>query len=59
MNDKINNKEFDNRMSVPLIIQTEEPWRDVFYGVLEKEPLQHTIAINGCAIASLAMVSSY
>ncbi|MFI3683897.1 C39 family peptidase [Vagococcus fluvialis] len=59
MNDKINNKEFDNRMSVPLIIQTEEPWREVFYGVPNEEPLQNTIAINGCAIVSLAMVSSY
>lgn len=59
MNDKINNKEFDNRIQIPLILQTEEPWRDVFYGVPGEEPLQNTIAINGCAITSLAMVSTY
>lgn len=59
MNDKINTKEFDNRMPIPLILQTEKPWRDVFYGVQGEDPLKNTIAVNGCAIASLAMVSSY
>ena len=59
MNEKIENKAFDNRMDVPLILQTEEPWRDIFYGVEGQNPLKNTVAINGCAIASLAMVSSY
>lgn len=59
MNDQISNNEFDHRIQIPLILQTEKTWRDVFYGVQGEEPLQNTMAINGCAIASLAMVSSY
>lgn len=59
MNEKIQTKQFKNRMDIPLVIQTEEPWRDKFYGDEEGEPLQNTLAINGCAIVSLSMVASF
>lgn len=59
MNDQINQNQFEDRLKVPLILQTDEPWRDVFYGVEDGEPLTNTVAINGCAITALAMVSSF
>lgn len=59
VNDKIEAGDFPNRMKVPLILQTDGLWKDQFYGVEGDEPLQNTLAINGCAIVSLAMVYSY
>ena len=59
MNEKIENNDFPHRMKIPLIIQTEEPWRDEYYGEDNGDPIQNTLAINGCAIATLSMVASY
>lgn len=58
-NEKINNGSFSNRIKIPLILQTDEEWKKEYYGVEDGDPIQNTLEINGCAIASLAMVSSY
>lgn len=42
--------------TAPLILQTEEQWAEDEYGFGGSE---NTLAMNGCAIASLAMVLSY
>lgn len=42
--------------STPLILQTDEQWADTGYGFGEGE---NTLRMNGCGIASLAMVLSY
>lgn len=59
VNDKISANQFKNRMEIPLILQTDKRWKDTYYGVEDGDPIQNTLEINGCAIASLAMVSSY
>ncbi|MGX7025300.1 C39 family peptidase [Vagococcus hydrophili] len=59
MNDKISQKEFKNRLQIPLILQTVEPWKNEFYGEEGSDPIKNTIEINGCAITALAMVGSY
>lgn len=59
MNEKISQGDFSNRIKVPLIVQTDKEWKDINYGVDESEPSENTLEINGCAITSLAMVSSY
>ncbi len=59
VNEQITAKKFNNRLTVPLILQTDKQWKSVYYGVEDGDPIQNTLEINGCAIASLAMVSSY
>lgn len=59
MNDQIEQGKFKARLDVPLIIQTDEPWRDAFYGEEGGNSLTNTLAINGCALTALAMVSSF
>lgn len=58
-NEKIASGSFSNRMKIPLILQTDKRWKKEYYGVEDGDPIQNTLEINGCAIVSLAMVSSY
>ncbi len=59
MNEKISKNEFKNRMPIPLILQTDKKWKNEFYGEEGSDPLNNTMEINGCAITTLAMVSTY
>lgn len=47
----------DGQTSMPLILQTDPIWANESYGTGGSDP--NTLAIKGCAIASLAMVLSY
>lgn len=57
VNKNIKDKKYANRMDIPLLLQTDNRWKDTAYGVGSDEG--NNLAINGCAILSLAMVTSY
>lgn len=58
-NTDIFERKFSNRLEVPLILQTDKRWKDEFYGLSTENPQQNSLAINGCAIVSLAMIASF
>ncbi|MGC6770074.1 C39 family peptidase [Enterococcus sp. LJL128] len=55
INQEIQQDKFAGRIKVPLILQTDERWKATPYGTGENNTLEK----NGCAIVSLAMISSY
>lgn len=57
INQDLDAGKFSNRMPVHLLLQTDDRWKELAYGL--GNPDGNTIGINGCAIVSLAMVSSY
>lgn len=57
INQDISQSKFTNRMPINLLLQTDEKWKATPYGT--GNPDGNTLEINGCAILSLAMVSSY
>ncbi|MBO0477149.1 C39 family peptidase [Vagococcus sp. DIV0080] len=59
INDRINKQQFSNRLNIPLILQTDKKWANTFYGSDSSDVENNTIKINGCALVSLAMISSY
>ncbi|MBP2100221.1 peptidase C39 family protein [Enterococcus rivorum] len=57
VNQEIVAQTFPNRFAMPLLLQTDERWKTTPYGI--GSPEGDNLEINGCAILSLAMVSSY
>jgi hypothetical protein len=57
VNEKLNQGKFANRMPINLLLQTDDRWKSTPYGI--GNPDGNTLEINGCAIVSLAMVSSF
>lgn len=57
INQDMSQSKFTNRMPINLLLQTDERWKATPYGT--GNPDGNTLEINGCAILSLAMVSSY
>lgn len=57
VNQDINAQKFPNRFAMPLLLQTDERWKATPYGF--GSPEGDNLEINGCAILSLAMVTSY
>ncbi|MEI5993764.1 C39 family peptidase [Candidatus Enterococcus mansonii] len=57
INQEMAQGKFANRMPIKLLLQTDDRWKATPYGT--GNPKGDTIEINGCAIVSLAMVSSY
>ncbi|MTD41921.1 peptidase C39 family protein [Erwinia sp. CPCC 100877] len=57
VNEALEQGKFINRLPIKLLLQTDERWKDTAYGV--GNPDGNSLEINGCAILSLAMVSSY
>lgn len=59
VNQQIEKQTFSQHLPIPLILQTDKNWQNQFYGVEGGDPELNNLKINGCAIASLAMISSY
>lgn len=57
INQNISESKFADRMPINLLLQTDDKWKTTPYGM--ENPDGNTLEINGCAILSLAMVSSY
>lgn len=57
VNQDIEEQKFPNRLAMPLLLQTDERWKAMPYGT--GSPEGNDLAINGCAILSLAMITSY
>lgn len=57
INQAIDTGKFTKRIPIHLLLQTDDRWGKIDYGI--GNPDGNTIGINGCAIVSLAMVSSY
>ncbi|MBO0423255.1 C39 family peptidase [Enterococcus plantarum] len=57
INQDLSDGKFANRMPINLLLQTDDKWKTTPYGM--GNPDGNTLEINGCAILSLAMVSSY
>lgn len=57
INKDLSKGEFANRMPINLLLQTNDKWKSTPYGM--GNPDGNTLEINGCAILSLAMVSSF
>lgn len=57
VNEQLSKGEFANRMPITLLLQTDDKWKETPYGM--GNPDGNTLGINGCAILSLAMVSSF
>lgn len=57
VNEELSQGKFANRMPISLLLQTDDKWKATPYGT--GNPDGNTLEINGCAILSLAMVSSY
>jgi hypothetical protein len=57
VNEALTEGKFKNRLPIKLLLQTEKKWKETAYGI--GNPEGNTLEINGCAILSLAMVSSF
>lgn len=57
INEDLSQGKFANRIPIHLLLQTDDRWKATPYGM--KNPDGNTLEINGCAILSLAMVSSF
>ena len=57
VNEELSQNKFANRMPINLLLQTDDKWKATPYGM--GNPDGNTLEINGCAILSLAMVSSF
>lgn len=57
INKDLSEGKFANRIPINLLLQTDDKWKTTPYGM--GNPDGNTLEINGCAILSLAMVSSY
>lgn len=57
VNESLAAGKLSGHLSIPLQLQTDEKWKDTPYGI--GNPDGNTIGINGCAITSLAMVTTF
>lgn len=57
VNEELNAGKLDGHLEIPLQLQTDEKWEKIEYGI--GNPDGNTIGINGCAITSLAMVTTF
>ncbi|WP_430606805.1 hypothetical protein IGJ55_003093 [Enterococcus sp. AZ170] len=57
VNEDLRQGKFVNRMPIELLLQTDDKWKATPYGMGNLDG--NTLEINGCAILSLAMVSSF
>ncbi|MGK0552176.1 peptidase C39 family protein [Enterococcus faecalis] len=57
VNQAIDAGQFTGHLPIHLQLQTDNKWKDAAYGVGNSDG--NTLGINGCALASLAMVASY
>lgn len=57
INKNIKDKKYTNHLDIPLFLQTDDRWKDTPYGSGSDEG--NNLAINGCAILSLAMITSF
>ncbi|EOI06813.1 hypothetical protein UAY_00155 [Enterococcus moraviensis ATCC BAA-383] len=57
INKDLAQNKFANRMPINLLLQTDDKWKATPYG--SGNPDGNTLEINGCAILTLAMVSSF
>lgn len=57
VNESLAAGKLSGHLGIPLQVQIDEKWKDTPYGV--GNPDGNTIGINGCAITSLAMVTTF